>query len=187
MSVGQRGPDGVQAGDEFALSAEGLDHPGTDARHNMHVADNVGAVGDLHANLRYRGTDRSHGKGDNVHRATDHALLVKAFHRPLEFSGIDPIICRTRFLFSRGSNIGALFGPGHIAGIGAKQVAVRTLLERDGHTARDHLAHQAIVFPLAPVTPMNDIRLAQARHFAHPAIELFVFHSISHGSFPLKN
>jgi hypothetical protein len=27
---------------------------------------------------------------------------------------------------------------------------------------------------------MNDIRLAQARHFANPAIELFVFHSISH-------
>ena len=69
----ERRADRVQAGNEFAVGAQRLDHLGADARHDVHVADDVRAIRDLDADLRHRRAERPHGERDDVHRAAPHA------------------------------------------------------------------------------------------------------------------
>ena len=81
LSRTERRADRVQAGNEFAVGAEFLDHFCSDAGHDVHVADHVRAVGDLDADLGDGGIDRAHGKGNHIKGATPHASLVEPPHR----------------------------------------------------------------------------------------------------------
>ena len=75
----------MQAGDEIAVSAEGFDHSGPDPGHDVHVANDIGTIRNLHANLRDGRPDGPHGKWNDVHRATPHGAVVEARHGLFEF------------------------------------------------------------------------------------------------------
>ncbi len=164
----ERRTDRVQAGHELALFAQRLDDLLADAGHDVHVADDVGAVGDLDADLGHRRAQRPHREGDDVQRATSHAALVEAEHRLLELALVDPVVGRADLVLIRRADVGAVLDPGHVAGVGAEEEAVRALLERDGGAAGDHLRHQTVVLGLAPVAPMDFVGPAECGHLFHP-------------------
>ena len=51
------------------------------AGHDPHVDDDVGRVGELHADLRDRRAERPHAEGDHVHRAAAHAAVEEPVER----------------------------------------------------------------------------------------------------------
>ena len=46
-----------------------------DARHDAHVDDDIGGVGELNADLRHGRADRAHGEGKDVHGAAAHGAV----------------------------------------------------------------------------------------------------------------
>jgi hypothetical protein len=71
----------VHAGHEFAVGAEHVEHRLAHAGHGAHVDHDVGAVGDLDADVGDRRAERAHGEGDHVHGAAAHAALEQAVQR----------------------------------------------------------------------------------------------------------
>ena len=67
--------DGVQAFDELAVARDALESRASHARHDRHVDDDIGAVGDLHAAARVGGVDRAHAVGNDVQRPALHAAV----------------------------------------------------------------------------------------------------------------
>ncbi len=138
----ERCPDRVQAGHELVVFAQRLDHLLADAGHDLHVADNVGAIGDLDADLGHRRAQRAHREGDDVQRAPAHATLVEIEHRALELVFGDPVVGGAGVFLVRRADVGAVLDPGHVAGVGAEEERVAAFLERDSGAGGDHLRHK---------------------------------------------
>ena len=69
----ERRADGVHAGDDALLVLVDLGEDGrADAGHDAHVDDDVGGVGELHADLRHGRADGAHAEGQHVHGAAAH-------------------------------------------------------------------------------------------------------------------
>ena len=104
----------MEAGNEVTISSQCLDDSVAHPRHNVHVNDDIGAVGYLHTDLGQGRSDGSHGKGDDVHGPPPHATVVQPPHDPLEIIRGDPVVCRTGILGGTGAYIGMGFDPSHI-------------------------------------------------------------------------
>ena len=66
---------------ELAVRAEHVEHLRADARHDVHVGDDVRRVGELDADLGDRRADRAHAVGDHVERAALHRAGEEAGQR----------------------------------------------------------------------------------------------------------
>ena len=73
LSICKRHADGVHAGYEFAVFAQGIQDLLTDAGHDMHISDDVWRIGHLHTNVSNGRADRPHAKRDHIHCAALHA------------------------------------------------------------------------------------------------------------------
>jgi hypothetical protein len=69
----ERAADGMDASDKVAFSTEGSNDLRTHAGHESHVGHDVRRVSELHTDAASQGTDRSHAKRDDIHRAAAHA------------------------------------------------------------------------------------------------------------------
>ena len=72
--------------------------------HDVHVKDNVFRISKFNTIFCYRRTERSHAERKNIHCASVHTTFVKSLHRSLEFSGVNPVVCRTCAFLCLGSN-----------------------------------------------------------------------------------
>ena len=182
LAVGERFADRVQAGDERAGFAELLQDRGAHARHDAHVDDDVGRVGDLDADFGDGRAERTHGEGDDVERAALHAAVVELGHRLLQLGGRDPVVGGAGVLLFFGGDEGALLDARHVAGVGAEEVAAGLFVgvERGGQAAVDHLLAEGVVFSLRAVAPVDVGRLAEGGDLVDPGVQLRVLRGTRH-------
>ena len=95
--------------------AEHVQHLRADPGHDVHVADHIGAVGHLHADLGDGRADGPHGEGDDIHGAALHAAAVEAAHGLLELVRMDPVVRGAGLVLRLRADIGPVLDAGHIA------------------------------------------------------------------------
>ena len=173
----QRGADGMHAGDEFAIGAEHVKYLGAHAGHGTHVDHDIGRIGNFHADVSDRRTERTHRERDDVHRAALHAALEQAVQGFAHLGRFFPVIGRAGVFLLLGADVGAVFDAGNVGRIGESQVGVRAflLVELDQGAGFNHFRAQAVVFFLRTIRPIDLVRLGQRCDFSDPLLEAFVF------------
>ncbi len=114
----------VKATDEATIIFDALECPGAHARHELHVGDDVGAVGDLDAAARVGRIERTHAIGHDVHGAAFHAAVEQRIHLRMRLVRVHPVVVRAGLELMRRADEGQVLDAGHVIGIGAMQVAV---------------------------------------------------------------
>jgi hypothetical protein len=142
--------DGVHARNERTVGPEHRKDVFAHAGHDLHVDHDVGAVGDLDTDLGDRGADRAHREGDDVHRATLHAALEQAAENLTHLGRVFPVVGRTCVFLLLGTNVSAVFDPGHVGRVGEGEEGVLALLELDEGARGDQLGTETIVLFLDP-------------------------------------
>ena len=124
----ERRADRVQAGTKSPSVAEHVERGAAHARHDPHVDDDVGRVGELDADLRDRRAERAHAERDHVHRAAAHRSRRTArAASPASRPGA-PSCWSARRLLRLRADEGAVLDARDVAGIGAGPEAVRAQL-----------------------------------------------------------
>ncbi len=179
----QRHADRVHARDDaLEILVDQLEHLFADARHDAHVHDHVGRVGELHADLRHRRTDGAHAERQHIHRAALHAAGEKSLERLPHLERIHPIVGRTGGLFGQRTYISAILLARDVARIGTRQITARPFffVKFGKRAAGDQLGAQRIVFFLRTVAPVNAGRLGQCGKFRDPTDDFLMFHIVGH-------
>ncbi len=168
----QRRADRMQAGNELALRAEHVEHLAAHARHDAHRHRDIGGIGNFHADMRDARSQRAHAEGDHVHRAAAHASREQPAQRGAHFVGRDPVVGRSGVGLVAAANKGAILDARHVAGIRAGEIAIAAFFRIEAFqcSGGDHLIAQIVVFPLGSVTPVDPLRLRQARNLGDPAL-----------------
>ena len=140
------------------------------ARHDAHVHDGVGGVGQLNSNLRHGRPQGTHAIRQHIQGAALHAAVEKTAQFLLHFERVHPIVGGPGAVFGGTADVGAVFNTGHIAGIGASEETAGPFffVEPGESTCCDHLFAEAVVFLLGAIDPMNPVGLAKSGHFLYP-------------------
>src|SRR5712692_691150 len=117
--------EGVQAGNEIGRRADAVQSDFAHARHDAHIGDDVGTVGDFHACFADWGIHRAHDIGHDVHGAAAHGAIEERTDFVPGGAGIYPVVGGTGILFFRGADEGEVLGAGDVIGTAAMQVTVR--------------------------------------------------------------
>ncbi len=160
IGADEREADGVEAGDELAVSAESRDDAGTHAGHDVEVADGVGGVGDLDADLGDVGADRTHGEGNNVHGTATHDAVEGLGNVLAHLGGLDPVVGGAAVGLLLRADVGDVLAAGNVLGVRTEQERVGALLlvQLDRDTGSNHLSHETVVLILAPIAPKKSGR-----------------------------
>ena len=169
----QGGTDAVHAGHELALGAERFGDRASHARHDAHVGDDIGAVGDFDADLGERRAQRPHRERNHVHGAPAHATGEQPQQRRPHARGRFPVVGRAGVFLPLRADKGAVFDAGDVGRIGAREKGVGALVrgEPDQRAGRDHRGAQPVEFLFGAVGPMHALGLGQVRHLRHPGDE----------------
>ncbi len=172
----QRRADGVQARDEVGVVAHGLEDLRTHPGHDPHGGDDVGGIGDLDAEHRLLGLDRTHAEGDDVHRPAAHRPVVVADHLGLHLVRVAPVVGGAGVGLVDRADERALFDPGDVGGVGARPERVRLLLlvEADEGTGIDERVGEPPPLVVRPVTPVDALRLGELGDAGDPAEQALV-------------
>ena len=148
------------------------------ARHDPHVDDDVGTVGQLDADMRDRAAQRAHGERHDVKRPPAHAVREESVQRAPHVRGCHPVIGRAGVVPRFAADERAVLDPRDVGRIRAGEVAAGApdRIEPGQRAGGDHLGAQAIVFGLAAVAPKDAVRARQRGDLAHPAHEPGVPH-----------
>ena len=168
--------DRMQAADEDAVLGDARQRRGAHARHELHVGDDVGAVGDLDAATR-RAANRSGPCNTGSRTSCARACSRRTAHpssralRPAPSSGCSgrrppsrsvqtKVRCSTRATSRRMRAMQVAAGKGF--GIQRMQLA-----------GREHAVAQFLEFGLGAVAPVHAFRARVLGHLFHPAAERF--------------
>ena len=122
----ERGADGVHAGHDALLALVDLREDGqADPGHDPHADDDVGRVGELHADLRHRRADRPHAERQHVHRPPAHRAAEQLLQLAAHLVRVFPVVGRARRLLRERADEGAVLDPRDVARVGARVVAAR--------------------------------------------------------------
>ena len=146
------------------------------ARHDAHVDDDVGRIGDLDADLADGRIQRAHREGNHIHRAALHAALEQSEQLLLHLDGIGPMIRRPGFVLGLRADERPVLHARHVAGMRAGQIRAGALLfiELDERAALDHQVAQHLVLGVRAVAPEDFLRLAERRHFVDPGNQFLI-------------
>ena len=163
----------MQALDELALALDARERGAAHARHQPHVGDDVGRVGDLDATTRDRRVDRSHAIRDHVQRAALHATLEQRVDLGMGLSRRHPVVVRSGVVLVPGANEGQVLDAGDIGGTGAVQVAIGmgVRVQRQQIAGVEHQLGQLLQFGGAAIAPVNALRLRQRSHLLDPVVQ----------------
>ena len=166
----ERRADRVHGLDPRRAAGDLAQHVGADAGHDADRGDGVGAVGDLHADVRERAADRAHRERHDVHRAAAHAALEERGDRRADLGGRDPVVRGAGVLFALGGDEGAALDAGDVARVRAGEVRAGAPLgvELDELALVDHLAQQRVVLGARAVDPVDRGRAGSARRSRRP-------------------
>ena len=163
-------------GHEVAVRAEHLEgaapHPG----HDPHRDGHVGRIGDLHADVGDRRTERTHREGDDVHGPAAHRAAEELGQDLAHLGGIPPVVGRAGVGLAGRADERPVLDPRHVARVGVGPVAVRPL--GVGELGEGALVDQELTEPVVllgrAVAPLDLVRLGECRHLVHPFDQLLV-------------
>ena len=177
LACGQWCAHGVKAGHKFAFDTQHVIHGLAHSGHDFHVDGDIGAVRQLNANVRDRRAQWAHAEGHNIHGAALHAAVKQWVQGGAHFNRIRPVIGWASVFFFGGTDVSAVFNPGHVGWVAARQKAVWAFAgaELFKRSRIDQLLAQTLVFSVAAIAPVNGIRLAQGGHVGDPGNQFCVF------------
>ncbi len=138
----------MNAADEIGGVAEGIQHFGADAGHDVHGGGDVGGVGKLDTDVSDGRTDGAHGVGDDVEGSAAHGVGEEGGEFGFHFERVGPVVGGAGIRFVLGADEGELLDASDIAGIGAAVEGVGAFfgIEFDEGAGFDHLVAEAVVF-----------------------------------------
>ena len=157
------------------------------ARHDLHVDGDVGAVGQLDADVRDRRAERAHRERHHVHRAAAHAAAEqrrRAVGRPvcssarISAGAIQLLVGPASSSRSRADE-GAVLDARHVARAAAARGScwgAASGLSFLKVPAATSCAHEPVVLGGAAVAPVDVARLGQRGHLGDPGDQLGVAH-----------
>ena len=165
LTRGERGTDGVHRLDPRGalgdLAGDGVADPG----HDADGCHGVGAVGDLHTDVREWAAHRAHRERHDVHRATSHRALEDLGHLRVHLGRVGPVVRRAGILLLLGGDEGARLGACDVAGVRARQVRAGAPLgvELDELALVDETAQQSVVLGRRAVDPVHSAGWVSSR------------------------
>ena len=178
LAGGERRADRMHARHEMAVAAEQLEHAAAHSRHDLHAHCDVGAVGQLDADVRDLGAERTHRERNDVHRAAAHAAAKErrrsvgkaVLEDRAHLGGRFPVVGRPGVFLALGADEGSVLDPGDVARAAAREIAARPQhrIEPDEGSGGDELLGEALVLGGAAVAPVDVARLGQGGHFGDP-------------------
>ena len=166
----------VHTWNEEAVGSERVEHGLSHAGHDPHIYDDIGAIGELHADLGNGRTDGPHAEWDNVHCTAGHAAIEQTAQGCAHFFRWRPIVRGAGVVLVVRANKGPVLDAGDVGRMRTGQKGIRALfrIETDECTGVDHHLAQPVVLLLASISPDDLVGLAQRRHFANPVAQLGV-------------
>ena len=125
LAVRQRLAHRMDAGHEVAVGAQHVIDLLAHARHDAHVDDHIGAVGQFDANVRDVRAQRAHRERHHVQRAAAHGAVEQAVERGAHLGGIGPVVGGAGVLGAVGTDEGAVLDAGHVGRVGTGQERIR--------------------------------------------------------------
>jgi len=162
--------------DAFSVGVDFLVNGQADPRHDTHVGDHIGRIGQLDADLRHRRADLPHAERQHIHGAPPHAAVEEILQLVAHFKWVCPVVRRAGTVLRKGADERAVFHSGHITRIGPGIVAARPqfLVELDESASLHHLFAERVIFLMGTVHPMDGVGLSQSEYFLDPLQEVFV-------------
>ncbi len=163
----------MQAFDEGLVFLDAFERRLADPSHQVHVCDDIGAVGDLDAAARVRRVDRTHAIRNHVHRPAAHGAGETLGHLGLRLGGREPVVVRARIDPVVRADERQMLDAGDVLGIGAVQVAtgIVLLVELEQRAAVEHLLYELAVFLLGAFAPVNSIGTRELGHLRNPVAQ----------------
>ena len=127
-AVGREVAERVQPRHEVLGAAELLERRRAHARHDPHVRDDVGAVGDLDADLAEGRAERAHHVRDHVHRAALHGAVEQREHPLAGLLRATSSCWSARRPPGAAGDEGEVLGAGDVGGVAAVEVRAGRLL-----------------------------------------------------------
>src|ERR1019366_8565950 len=148
----------------------------SDARHNAHLNNDIGRIGELHPDARHRRAHRAHAEWKHVHGAALHAAFEEVLEAAPHHIWVFPIVGRPGSIARKGTDIGAIFNARHIARDGSRIVAARPalLIEAYKCARRDKAFAEEVVLSLRSVNPMDGVWPAEVGHLFDPSNQVLV-------------
>ncbi len=170
----QRGTHRVQRGYELTVGVQPLQHLRAHPGHDVHRHHDVFGVGDLHAQPRRVGVQRSHAERDHVHRATTHAAPVELRHDRLHLVGVHPVVGDPGVLLLDRADEGPLLDTRHVRGVRSRVERVRLLLQSGEGARLDEAVGHALPLLLRAVAPHHLVGCGQLGDLTHPRQQALV-------------
>ena len=160
----------MQAAREIVALAEGIEHAPARAAHDAHVQHHVDAVGQFHADLAERRTDRPHREGNHVHGAAAHRTAENLGRFRVRLFRIFPVVGRTGVLFIVATDESLVFHPRHIERVRAMVETPRELflVQPQDFPGCARFIFKLLLLLLRTVNPDDLVRQAQGSHFLDP-------------------
>ena len=89
----------MKSRDEIAVFTDQIESSLTHARHNAHIYDDVGRIGEFHTELRDARAQWSHRERHNVHRAATHRASEQALKVLAHLNWVGPVVRRAGIFF----------------------------------------------------------------------------------------
>ncbi len=166
----QRRTDRVHTGHELAVVAEHVERALTGPGHRAHADGDVGGVGDLHADVGERGTERAHAERHDVHRAAAHRAAEQVMELRPHLRRRLPVVRRPGVVLPLRADEGAVLHAGDVAGVGVRPVGAGALpaVEADERARVDQLFAEELPLGVGSVEPVHRVRLAERRDLVDP-------------------
>ena len=161
---------GMQALHVRAVGGNALQCCLAHARHEAHVDDHIGGVGNLDAATRIRGANRAHAIGHYIKRASAHATGEQGIHGGVCLHGIHPRVVGASVFLLFGADEGEVFYARDVGRMRAVEMATRegVAIQRQEVTGLLKARDQRSVFFGGAVAPVNLVRLRVPGGFFHP-------------------
>ena len=145
----QRRADRVHARNEFSVRAELVQNGFAHARHDAHVDDDVGRVGNFNADFADGRIQRPHRERDDIHRAALHAALEPLEHRFFHLGRIGPVVRRPGFFLRFRADERPVFHARHVARMRPREIRAGALffVQLDERAAARPSSRTATGFP----------------------------------------
>ena len=178
LAGGQRRTNRVHAGHEVAIAAKQVINPAAHAGHDALVHHHVGAVGQLHADVRDMGAQWAHRERHHVHGAPAHAagkqrgaaIGLAVLQNAAHLGWRHPVVGRAGLLFAGRADEGAVLHARHIAWVraGVKTVGAFVVVQAlEGAGVDQQLAEPDILLFRA-IAPVDRGCLGQRCDFGYP-------------------